>query len=188
MKETMTSTPITSVVQALEQQSQIESLQYLISKLPALTDSLQAIEGVLSFITESLKDTESLSRIVNDIEGKVPSLHINQSHIDAMFILVQKLPNLVPMIEKVEEFGLFASSVLTDKQSVQYFLDKTSESLHLQSGIDIIQETNKRFKEREKGNNISLMGMLRLLKDPSVQKGLKYTESLLMVINERSRV
>lgn len=181
-----TSSSLDSVVQELGKEEQMESLHYLIGKLPEITSSLKSIEGVLSFAVASLGDQQSLSRIVDDVEEKVEGMHLTKEHFDAMLTLVHKLPNLVPVINKVEEFGLFAADVLGDEKSVQYLIDQFSKTVQLDKGMEIVQETNERFKERENGPNVSLLGTLRLLKDPTVQKGLKYVESLLTVVNEKS--
>lgn len=186
MGATQTSTSLDSVVQQLAKEEQRESLQYLIEKLPEMTSALKSVEGMLSFVVASLGDQQSLGRIADDVEEKVERLHLTKDHLDAMLTLVHKLPNLVPVINKVEEFGLFVTDVLQDEKSVQYLIDQFGKTIPVQKGMEIVEETNEKFKEREGGPNISLFGMMRLLKDPTVQKGLKYVDSLLTVINEKN--
>jgi uncharacterized protein YjgD (DUF1641 family) len=170
-----------SIIQELEKQEQLNSLHYLVQKLPDFVKAIQAMEGQLSFIRSTLEDRSSLKNIVEDCENSWKSLHLSNEHAESLIKLVKLLPRLVPLLEKLEEMMLFVQNVWQDKQSVEYLANSLKDVVPVQRGLEILQETNERFAlQREE--NINILRMYRLLKDPLIQKGFRYIETLLDVI------
>lgn len=66
----------------------------------------------------------------------------------------------------------YVSDLLADTSSVEYLLEGMNDVVPIQKGMDIIQETNERFKEDESKSNMSILQMYRLLKDPTVKRDL----------------
>ncbi len=60
-------------------------------------------------------------------------------------------------------------------------------SFQLKKGAEIIEETNEHFKANEDMAPVSVFGLLRLLKDPAIQHGLKYLQSFLYVMNKHAK-
>ncbi|MGE6721167.1 hypothetical protein ACQKGD_28175 [Peribacillus frigoritolerans] len=185
MKTTQKKSDLDAVLEELEKNEQMESLYYLVHKLPEFTSAIQSMEEKLIFIRNVIGDKESLNSLGQNIEGKVAKLHLNQEHFDAMFEIVHLLPQLVSMMKKIEGFSMFMNNILADSTSVEYVMNGLNEIVPLEKGIDIVKETNKRFNEDKSPTNLSLLGMYRLLKDPTVQKSFKYIETLLDVINKK---
>ncbi|MGE8203298.1 hypothetical protein ACQKP0_01860 [Heyndrickxia sp. NPDC080065] len=183
MNNMKTDTDFDVVLQELEKSEQIESLSYLVKKLPEFTAAIQSIEDKLSFVTNTLNDKQALNSLVNEAEEKVERLHLNKDHLEAMVTLVQFLPKLVPLTNKMEEFTIFITNILGDSKSVDYLIRGIDDVMPIQKGIEIMKETNKRYQENKDTSNISILRLYRLLKDPTIQKGFKYFESLLEVIN-----
>lgn len=173
------------VLQELESKEQLESLYYLTLKLPEFTDAIRRVEDQLSFIGSVLEDKESLNALGQEVEEKVEKLHLNKEHFDAMLDMMHILPRLVPMIQKLDEVATFANDVLSDKESLEYAVSSLNDIVPIEKGMDIIKETNKQFKEDQRTPNMSVFGMYRLLKDPMVQNGFKYIETLLDVIKKK---
>lgn len=173
------------ILQTLEKQEQIDSLHYLVQKLPEFTSTISAMEEKLAFVDAVIKDKQSLGMLGQQVEEKVGNLHLNQAHFDAMLEIAHLLPRLVPMMKKTEEVAMFVNDVLSDTSSVEYALKGFNDILPLEKGMKIINETNERFHADESTANVSLVGMYRLLKDPTIQKGFKYMETLLDVVNKK---
>lgn len=173
------------ILESFEQPEQLESLHYLVEKLPEFTQTIRAMEDKVVFVESVLNDKQSLESMSNEVEQKVNSLHLGQEHLEAVLEIAQLLPQIVPMIKKTEELSTFVSDLLEDTSSVDYLLDGINDVVPVQKGMDIIQETNERFKEDESKPNMSILQMYRLLKDPTVQKGFKYVETLLGVFGEK---
>jgi len=185
MNITKTDTDFDVVLQELEKSEQMDSLFYLVKKLPEFTAAIQSIEDKLSFVTNTINDKHALNSLVNDAEEKVESLHLNKDHLEAMVTLIQFLPKLVPLINRLEEWTLFITNTLGDSKSVDYLIRGLDDVIPVQKGIEMMKETNKRYQENKDTGQISILRMYRILKNPAIQKGFKYLETLLEVINKK---
>lgn len=185
----MTTEKLQSVVKTLEQEEQLQSLQYIADQLPQITNFIQTVEGQLSFITSSLQDVQSIGVIVDDMEKKVEQLHINKAHIDAILELTHLLPRLVPMMEQVDKIASFAESVFSDERTVDQLITTTTETayelLPIKDSKEIMDETKATFEQRKNQSDISIFGLMKMLKEPVVQDGLKYADALITVLNKR---
>ncbi|GIN88563.1 hypothetical protein J6TS2_49490 [Heyndrickxia sporothermodurans] len=185
MNTTNMDTDFGGILQELEKTEQIESLSYLVKKLPEFTAAIQSIEDKLSFVTYTLSDEKGFNHLIKEAEEKVESLHLNKEHLEAMVSFVQCLPNLVQMINKLEEWMSFLTNTLGDSNSVDYLMRGIDEVIPMKKGIEIMKETNERYQENKDTGNISILRLYRLLKDPTLQKGFKYFELLLEVMNKK---
>jgi len=160
-------------------------LHYLVEKLPEFTEKIQSVEEKLDFVQSVLNDKQSLQSMSNEVEEKVQQLHLGQEHVEALVEMAQMLPKIVPLVKKAEEVSSFVSDFVTDADSVEFALKGINDVVPIQKGMDIIQETNERYQADEATPNVSLLHMYRLLKDPVVQKGFKYVETMLDVVKEK---
>lgn len=185
----MTTEKLQTVVKTLEQEEQLQSLQYIADQLPQITNFIQTVEGQLSFISSSLQDVQSLSVIVDDLEKKVEQLHVNKEHFEAALALTHLLPRLVPVIDQVDKVTAFAESVLTDERTVDQVMKTTKETayelLPIEEGKEIIAETKATFEQRKNQSDISIFGLMKMLKEPAVQDGLKFVDAFITVLNKR---
>lgn len=185
----MTTDKLQNVVQTLEQEEQLQSLQYIANRLPQITSFMQTVEGQLSFLTSSLQDAQSLGVIVEGIEKKVEQLHINKEHLDAVLTITHLLPRLVPVIDQVDKIASFAQSVFTDERTVDQFITTTTETayewLPIEEGKQVLEETQAAFETRKNQADISVFGLMKMLKEPVVQDALKYADSFISVMNKR---
>ena len=178
-------TKLESIIETLERPEQLESLHYLVEKLPEFTETVRSVEDKLDFVQSVLNDKQSLQSMSEEAEKKIDSLQIGQEHLDAMIEMAQMMPKIVPMVKKAEEVFTFVTDVLSDTESVEYVLKGVNDVVPIQKGMDIVAETNQRFKADTSTPNVSLLQMYRLLKDPVVQKGFKYVETMLDVVKEK---
>jgi uncharacterized protein YjgD (DUF1641 family) len=175
---------IESILRDLEKQEQLNSLHYLVQKLPEFVNVVQAMEGQLSFMQSVLTDKKSLTHLAEECENRWESLHITKDHTEALLKVTQLLPRVVPLLEKLEETILFVQNVWQDNKSVDYLVNSVKGAIPIQRGKEIIKETNERFAV-EKDTNINIFKMYKLLKDPIIQKGFRYVETMLDVVQAK---
>ena len=178
---------VSNVLKGLEKEEQIESIQYLVEKLPSFVSSVKVIEDKLDFVVEALTDSKSLSMVFEETERKIAQLRLSEEHFDAMLELVHTLPKLVPVIKQIENIMDFAKDVWGDERTFEAIVEGVNDVVPVKKGAEIIEETNEHFKANEDMAPISLFGLLRMLKDPTIQHGLKYLQSFLYVVNKRTQ-
>ncbi|KQL45292.1 hypothetical protein AN963_25645 [Brevibacillus choshinensis] len=120
---------------------------------------------------------------------KCAPYRVEKESILALFSLLEKMPKLLKYVNTIEQVADFVESVGQDKQSQEYLLKGMKGYIapvtaQVETGVAVFREA----KERAKNNHeaISIFGLLRLLKDPTVQKTLRFTQSLLEVLAEKS--
>lgn len=175
------------VLEQLEQQDQLESIHYLVQKLPELVTAIQSLENQIAFVTNVVQDRESLQRIANEAERKIEQLSITKEHIEAMVAIVQMLPTITRLLQKIEDIVLFIENVVTDDESIAYTWKSINALLPIEKITTILKETNERFQHEKQDSHLSLLRMYRLLKNPLVQQGFKYMETLLEVANQQKK-
>lgn len=177
---------VSSILETLAQDEQAESLQYLVEKLPELASSVQMIEDKMDFATAALNDHHSLRSTVNEIENKIEQLRFNEEHFNAIIDMMHLLPKFVPMMEQADRLMDFAQNVMEDEKTTQSFIDGINEVVPLKKGAEILEKTTEHFQQNEDTTPISIFGLMRMLKDPTVQHSLKYMQSLLYVVGKES--
>lgn len=184
MDTTQKHSTMEDVLKELENEKQLDSLYYLVQKLPDFVSRVQALDDKLTFVENVLEDKQSLSALSNEVEKKVENLHITEEHFSALLEMVHLMPKMVPVLQRVDEITQFLSDFLTDTTSVEYALESINDIVPLDKAMGVIKETNEQYKNNKNTNNLSLYGMYRLLKDPTIQKGFRYLESFLEVVNK----
>lgn len=169
----------------LEQKEQMEALHYLVQKLPDFTKRIQDLDDKLSFAESVFHDKQSMELLGDEFEEKVDQLNLSKEHFDAVLEMMHMLPKLMPLIKQLEEITAFVTDAATDPESVDYALKGLNDVIPVEKSKQVIQETNTRFQEQSEMPDLSMMKMYQLLKDPTVQKGLKYVKTMLDVVNNR---
>lgn len=169
----------------LEEKEQLESLNYLVDRLPKIADSMRVIEDKTDFLISTLTDTQSLSVIADEAESKVKNLEINEEHFEALLTLTKLLPRLAPMVEQVDNIAAFLEDVASDEKTVTMLIDGLNDLVPVKESIEVLDEAKLHFEETKDSSDISIFGLMKMLKDPVVQDGLKFTQSLLYAINKR---
>lgn len=179
---------LADVMLKLEDEAQIASLQYLVEKLPTFVETLKVAEDKLDFITSSLQDEQSLKVIANDVEEKIERLHLTEQHVNAVMDLMQLLPRLTPLVQQLDNIAAFAESVWSDKRTVDQLLTTTKETVNLylplDQGQEILTATKEEFARTKNNAPISVFGLMKMIKDPVVQDGLKMMQAFLTTMNK----
>ncbi|GAA0593185.1 hypothetical protein GCM10009001_06640 [Virgibacillus siamensis] len=185
METTETDSQLEDILRELKEREQLDSLHYLVQKLPEFTHTIRSIDDKLSFVNDVINDQQSMNTVGREVDEKIDKLHLNQEHFDALLEMVQLMPSLVPMMKKLDDVTLFVNEFLSDTTSVEYALKGLNDIVPIEKGLEVIHETNNRFNRDGDTTNVSILSMYRLLKDPVMQKGFKYMETLLDVVKEK---
>jgi uncharacterized protein YjgD (DUF1641 family) len=166
-----------------------EAITILIRKLPKIKDTVLAAEEGLELATSILRDQESLRYLLERVDGQLSRFFVEKESIDALFTLLDKMPKLVKYVTVLEQAADFLESLGKDKQSQQYLLNGMKAyiapvSAQVEQGVAVFQEAKKRAER--KSEPVSVFTLYKLMKDPTVQQTLRFTQSLLEVLAEKS--
>lgn len=108
---------------------------------------------------------------------------------ESLTLLVDNLPKLAEMVNMLTKAYDFAQNVATDKVLINDFAQGIGEF------VKPVQEKAKNIasaaieagdrSQADVGTTIGLFGMLKMLKDPEVQKTLRFAQAFLNVLAER---
>lgn len=165
-----------------------EALATLIRKLPKIKDAVLAAEQGLELATSILQDKDSLNGLFGRLEEQCSAYHVDKESIQALFALLEKMPKLLKYVNAIEQVADFVEDIGKDKQSQQYLLKGVKEYItpvtaKVESGVAVFHEAKERAEHNHEA--VSLFSLLRMLKDPTVQKTLRFTQSLLEVLAEK---
>ncbi|MED4972144.1 hypothetical protein RA955_07215 [Geobacillus proteiniphilus] len=172
------------VLQLLENDEQREAIHYFIEKLPQLKKAMESAEEKIAVVQHVMNDKQSLEALFTELEEKTAPFRLTTEHVEAFSTLIQLLPILVQWLQKAEEFILFVTSVMNDRESMAYLMQGVKDMVPIEKGLDILKETNERFARERDSSTVSLLRMYRLLKHPLIQDGVKYIETLLDVASK----
>src|SRR5690625_7833038 len=94
------------------------------------------------------------------------------------------LLQFAPMMDQADRLMDFAQNVMEDEKTTQSFIDGINEVVPLKKGAEILEKTTEHFQENEDTTPISIFGLIRILKNPTVQLSLKDIHSLLYVFGQ----
>jgi uncharacterized protein YjgD (DUF1641 family) len=104
--------------------------------------------------------------------------------------LMEELPKLTPLIKLLSKAASVGSEALSDGDLMAGVTEKVRDSVRpLQEKKEeytgLLKEANERAKRNQ--DQIGIFGVLRLLKDPSVQYALRYVTALTELTSEKRR-
>ncbi|GGJ12472.1 hypothetical protein GCM10010885_22330 [Alicyclobacillus cellulosilyticus] len=108
---------------------------------------------------------------------------------EALTTVLEQLPKLAKMLTVLGKLCDVAEAALTDGEMLQAATDLLKEKTQpiqdkVKEGMAVIQEARARAAQDH--TKVGLFTLLRLLKDPTVQKNLRFLHALLSVLAERS--
>ena len=167
----------------LEQPEIQQALTNLIGALPKIDKSLQSLDNLTVFSQAFLTDRQS----IDTLENRLKTYPIDSNAIEAGIQLVGKLPMLLQLVELLEGVVFFVQDVLSDEQSMEQINASINQFKFVQQSrdaVDIAKEVKNRL-EVDSVETISLFTILRWLKDPTVQQGLRIVKTTLAVLGQR---
>lgn len=160
-----------------------ESLTYLIEKLPEIKQSVESIEGMVTFGQTFLQDIDT----IDSFENRLKTYPIDAEAIEAGVLLIGKLPLLLQHVQLLEVATIFLQEVFGDEQSMEQVNTSIRELPFVEKALETLDVT-KQIKERfnsEPQEKVSIFTMMKWLKDPTVQQGLHVVKTALTVLGER---
>lgn len=131
--------------------------------------------------------TQEATKESRDVLDQLMKPEVQQS----LTVLVENLPKLTEMVTLMTDAYDVARSLATDpvfigdmKSSMGEFVKPVTESAKGLASAAI--EANDRVQTTENGS-VGLFGLLKMLKDPNVQKTLRFSQAFLDILNERQR-
>lgn len=172
-------------VKELEQPEIKQSLTYLIRKLPDIQQSVESLDKIITFGTAVLQDSETM----NSLENRFQTYPVDAEAIEAGIQLIGKLPMLVQQLELLERITFFIQNVLNDEQSMEQINYSIGQLPFVKEGkeaLEIAREVKERV-QKEQAEKVSLLTMMKWLKDPNVQRGLQFVNTALTILNEKQK-
>lgn len=186
MGESAEEQKFTKVTDSLSKEENMESLLYLVDKLPDMAKAVQSIDETMTFAQNTLNDKESINALFGEAESKLNMANLDTETFDSLLRMLQLLPTIVPLMEKLADISVFVTEAAQDKESIASLTDEMEPITALfDKSWDVLKETNQRVNEEKQLPNVSIFKVLHLLKDPTVRKGYQYVNTLLNVLSER---
>ncbi|MUG68137.1 DUF1641 domain-containing protein [Paenibacillus campinasensis] len=111
---------------------------------------------------------------------------------ESLTVLVDNLPKLTEMLTFMTKAYDFGKSVATDPvlaedtmASLTGFTKPVTDKVKNVASAAI--EAGDRIHEQGDQGQIGLFGLMKMLKDPQVQKALRFTQAFMDVLNEREK-
>jgi len=109
---------------------------------------------------------------------------------ESLTVLVEQLPKLTEMMTLLTKTYDLASKVATDRVLIQDMVGGLQEVVKplekkVKGYASAVIEANDRAENAE--GTIGLFGMLKLLKDPELQKMLRFSQAYLDILAERNK-
>lgn len=177
---------VLQLIAELEKPEVQASLISLLGKLPEIEQQMTSLGNVVDFGKTVFQDDASLSKY----DELVSTYNLSLETVAALVALLEKLPNLVKMIDQLERIIDFVTAILQDKQSTEYLISNMKEYAAPtiekgREGLALLKEVQSRVECNP--HTIKLYSLVRWLKDPIVQKSLCYVQATLEVLNEKSQ-
>lgn len=172
----------------LSQEENLESLLYLIDKLPDMAKTVQTIDEALTFTQNTLNDKESMHILFQEAESKLEANNLKIDTLHAQLRMFQLLPTVVPLLEKFIDISTFVKETVQDKESMESLSNEMpSVTSFFDESFSVLKETNRRYNGEQQLPNVSIFKLLYLLKDPTIRKGYQYINTMLDVLSEKKR-
>lgn len=155
----------------------------VIERLAEWDEALGNLPTAIAFGRELVQDRESMRYLMESASEEIP-LRVDRDTLAALAELLNALPTLVELMRPLLQFAEFAKAVLEDRASVEYlFASLTSEFESMQRMIEearIIAREAGRIAAEDR-TPVTVWSLIRLLKEPVVQKGLRYAKAFVQV-------
>ncbi|WP_304458255.1 DUF1641 domain-containing protein [Alicyclobacillus sendaiensis] len=165
-----------------------EKFVRVIERLAEWEEALGDLPTAIAFGKELVQDRESMRYLLTSASDEIP-LRVDRDTLVALAEILNALPTLVELMRPLLQFAEFAKAVLEDRASVEYlFASLTSEIESMQRRMEearIIAREAGRVAAEDR-TPVTVWSLLRLLKEPIVQKGLRYAKAFVQVAQDRA--
>ncbi|MEW9667902.1 DUF1641 domain-containing protein [Ammoniphilus sp. 3BR4] len=163
-----------------------EALTTLVQKLPQIKEAVVKMEQGIEMVSVLATDSQTINNVAEPL-SHISKVALNKDNIDALLSLVEKLPKLAQTVEMLERATPFIEMIAKKENLVSVAevaeIVATPVTEKVQEGLSMVKEAKLRAEQNRE--SVSIFGLLRLLKDPTVQDGLKFAQAFLEVVSEK---
>ena len=161
------------------------ALLALVERLPKIEQSLRRLEDAADFGAAVMRDEQ----VKRKIDSFLDQSNLQIETLEAAMQLLEKLPMLLNVVNQLENVAAFAQDVYQDEASKAMIGQRIDEYVTpLKQRADWTRDTWTEVRRRAEGDErqVTLFSLIRWLKEPSVQHGLKYMQATIEVLSEDS--
>ncbi|SIT05827.1 DUF1641 domain-containing protein [Alicyclobacillus vulcanalis] len=160
----------------------------VIERLAEWDEALGDLPSAIAFGRELMQDQESLRYLIESASEEIP-LHVHRDTLVALAQVLNALPSLVELMKPLLPLVEFAKEVLEDRASVDYLFQSLGAELQpVKRVVDEVRATAREAREvaAQDRSPVTVWSLIRLLKEPMVQKGLRYAKAFVQVAQARA--
>lgn len=164
-----------------------QALVSLAERLPEIEKSLRRLEDAVDFGVATMNDQQ----VKDKVDTLLDSSNIQIETLEAALKLVEKLPLLLQVTNRLENIFAFGQDVYQDLETRALIGQRVDEYVtpikaKMETTHALFEEVQLRVDRDNR--HISLFSLMRWMKEPSVQHGLKYMQATIEVMTERSNM
>lgn len=169
----------------LTQQEVEKALVSLATRLPEIERSLRKVEDTIDFGQSSLMDPAVRAKL----DRMMDTSNLSVDTLTNIMKLTEKLPLLLRFSEQIEQIFLFMKDAYEDEATRDMVANRLEDyAKPLQEKAietkNIAEEI--RIRANQDPKPISLFTIMKWLKEPSVQQGLRYIQASIEVMSEKT--
>ncbi len=154
-------------------------------KFECITNGILAHVVPQKLFVKGIRDmTESQIELQSDVLDLVVQPEIKEF----LVTMVQMIPKITNIMKITSEMYDLAEELLRDTEMLEILgeaMEGTTQPLQdtIKDGASLVHEAQERAEADT--SNVGMIGLYRMLKDPTIQKNLRFMKALLAVIAER---
>lgn len=163
-----------------------QALVSLVERLPEIEKSLRRLEDAVDFGKATMND----QHVKDKLDSLLDSSNLQIETFEAAVKLAEKLPMLLQMTNQLEQVLAFAQDVYGDEQTRELIGQRVEEYVApVKEKADVTRAMLSEIRGRAERDDrtITLFSLIRWLKEPSVQHGLKYMQATVEVLSEQTK-
>ncbi|TCI21485.1 hypothetical protein EVJ33_07305 [Exiguobacterium sp. SL-10] len=163
-----------------------QALVSLVERLPEIEKSLRRLEDAVDFGKATMND----QHVKDKLDSLLDSSNLQIETLEAAVKLAEKLPMLLQMTNQLEQVLAFAQDVYSDEQTRELIGQRVDEYVSPVKEKAVATRTlltEIRDRAERDDRQITLFSLIRWLKEPSVQHGLKYMQATVEVLSEQTK-
>ncbi len=103
-----------------------DSLERLLEQLPSIVQRMDKLEQLLTSVESVMADAKTIEKL----QLKLEHTNIDWKTLESGIHLLEKLPSLLQIIDKLEQAAVFAEDVMKDEKSIQYLLQNVKDYMN----------------------------------------------------------
>lgn len=132
--------------------------------------------------------TTNLASVKPNSQDDIADLLLDPAIQESLITVLKEMPKLATLLRTFGDFYDLLKSIMSDPSAIDTILVPLGNKIEpfqekVANAKELYQEAKQRSEQED--TKVSLFSMLRLLKDPTVQKNLRLMQAMLTLISER---